>query len=198
MSPILGIYASQISGHLWEPAGAYDALWSTTLSASASTITISNIPQTYKHLQIRAILRNTTTAATGAEICRIRFNSDTSSNYSNHSLFTNGVTNPSSPTVGSGSAVSQTSSSSGPVFVISSALPNAFSTGIVDIFDYTSTNKNKTIRTLTGGNVNTDGGWVALYSGLWYKTPEAITSITFTPSLLDFAQYSSFALYGVN
>jgi hypothetical protein len=42
--PIPGIFASAISGNLWEPAGGYDALWSTTLAASASSITISNIP----------------------------------------------------------------------------------------------------------------------------------------------------------
>jgi hypothetical protein len=197
MSPILGIYASQVSGKLW-PASSYESIATTTVGAGGtSTITFSSIPSTYTHLQIRATLKSTSTAATGALICLIRFNSDTASNYSNHSLRVNGVTTPASPTVGATAATSQTSASSGPILVISSTVTNAFSVGIIDILDYASTNKNKTIRALTGGEVNTDGGWIGLYSGLWYKTPEAITSITFTPSSDNIAQYSSFALYGI-
>jgi hypothetical protein len=33
--PILGIMASQISGHLWAPEGAYDALSTVTVGATA-------------------------------------------------------------------------------------------------------------------------------------------------------------------
>jgi hypothetical protein len=44
MTPILGIMASQISGHLWEPQGAYDALSTVTLSANASSVSFTGIP----------------------------------------------------------------------------------------------------------------------------------------------------------
>jgi len=58
MSPILGIYASQITGHLnpFTPTGSYDALASYTVpSGGASTITFAGIPTggQYTHLQLR-------------------------------------------------------------------------------------------------------------------------------------------------
>jgi hypothetical protein len=34
-------------------------------------------------------------------------------------------------------------------------------------------------------------------SALWYKTPEAINTITIFPDAGNFNQYSSFALYGI-
>ena len=43
--PILGIMASQISGHLWQPEGAYDSLATVTVGAtSVATIEIAGIP----------------------------------------------------------------------------------------------------------------------------------------------------------
>jgi hypothetical protein len=69
--------------------------------------------------------------------------------------------------------------------------------GVIDILDYTSTNKNKTIRTLGGFDMN-GKGFAALFSGLWYKAPEAVTRIDLTSNTtLDFAVNSSFALYGI-
>ena len=76
MSPIPGIWASQISGHLWAPSGAYDAIASTTLSASAASITFSGIPSTYTHLQVRL-----QTSASAAANYYYQVNGDTGSNY---------------------------------------------------------------------------------------------------------------------
>ncbi len=84
MSPILGIWASQISGRLWEPQGAYDALATVTPSGSTGTITFAGIPSTYKHLQIRAIGRSDY-AGSNVQLA-MRFNSDTAANYSTHNL----------------------------------------------------------------------------------------------------------------
>jgi hypothetical protein len=54
--PILGIMASQISGKLWAPAGAYDALATVTVpSGGAASVSFVGIPTGYKHLQIRAL-----------------------------------------------------------------------------------------------------------------------------------------------
>jgi hypothetical protein len=74
-----------------------------------------------------------------------------------------------------------------------------FGGGVVDILDYASTSKNKTIRTLSGADINGAGGDLRLSSGLWFATPAAITSITLYANggSSDFAQYSSFALYGI-
>ena len=184
MSPILGIYASQISGHLWEPAGAYDALWSTTLSATTSTVTISNIPQTYKHLQLRFILKPN---ATGSYI-KVSFNGNVStSSYTWHYLSGNGT---SASAGGAG-----TGTYPGCIVNNLTGTTNTFATGIMDILDYNNTNKNKTTRTLSGSDKNGSGA-IDLASSLWLST-SAISSISLSYDQNDsFVQYSSFALYG--
>jgi hypothetical protein len=78
--------------------------------------------------------------------------------------------------------------------------PNATSTAygafIVDILDYTNTNKNRTIRSLNGFDAN-GSGQVQLVSTL-FTSASAITSITiFTYASGNIEQYSSFALYGI-
>jgi hypothetical protein len=187
MSPILGIYASQISGKLWEPAGGYDALWSTTLGTATSTITISNIPQDYKHLQIRGIGR-TSASGTGRQIVRIQFNSDTGANYSFHDLYGNG-------TIAQSSAGTSTTYAYMAIIPNNGETANSFGASITDILDYANTNKNKTTRALTGADLN-GSGVIDLTSGNWRNTA-AISSITLTPDTGSFVQYSSFALYGV-
>jgi hypothetical protein len=73
---------------------------------------------------------------------------------------------------------------------------SAFGVGVIDILDYASTNKNKTIRSLHGTDSNNTYGDVELSSGLWFGTPAAVTSIKIYASV-TIAQYSSFALYGI-
>jgi hypothetical protein len=85
--PILGIMASQISGHLFAPSGAYDSIATTTLSSPAASITFSSIPATYTHLQIRGIARSTAAAGNVS----IAYNSDTGSNYAGHDLYGDGA-----------------------------------------------------------------------------------------------------------
>jgi hypothetical protein len=190
MAPILGIYASQISGHLFAPSGAYDSIATTTVGAGgASSITFSSIPSTYTHLQIRGIAR--TTASQDRESIKLTFNSDTGSNYARHSLW------------GSGSSVSAYGGASEAYvlltdFAAATATASIFGTAITDILDYANTNKNTTVRSLGGVDLNAavtvfDG----LNSGLWMNTA-AVSSITLTPfSGSNLTQYSSFALYGI-
>ena len=57
-------------------------------SGGQTTITFSSIPPTYTHLQIRWLAReNTGAQADPSQNIRIRFNSDTGSNYSIHRLY---------------------------------------------------------------------------------------------------------------
>lgn len=186
MTPILGIWASQISGHLWAPAGAYDALATVTVpSGGAATVDFVGIPTGYKHLQIRGIAR--TTQAVSEPALYYRFNGDAGSNYSVHRLGGNGS-----------SAYAQSSTSTtvignyGPAGA--NLASNIFGTNIFDVLDYANTNKNKTARLLTGLDYN-GGGNVALCSGAWYNT-SAITSISIF-SDANFTQFTTFALYGV-
>ena len=78
--PILGIWASQISGHLWAPEGAYDALATVSLSTTTASVTFSGIPSGYKHLQLRLIARTNRSAS--VDPMTLTFNNDTSGVYS--------------------------------------------------------------------------------------------------------------------
>lgn len=186
--PILGIMASQISGHLWQPEGAYDSLATVTLSASTNPITFAGIPSTYKHLQLRSLAKDTSTS-TGASGIAIRFNSDSSSSYTYHYLSGDGTN--ASATAGT----SQTYANSNAASVLSGSNTSTYAASIIDILDYANTNKNKTVRTLAGVDLNGSGS-ISLSSDLWIKT-EAINSITIYAFSTSFAANSSFALYGV-
>jgi len=181
--PILGIMASAISGNLFAPSGAYDSIATTTLSTATASITFSSIPATYTHLQIRAIAQNSSSNT----YSNMRFNSDTATNYNNHYLDGN------SSTATAGSNVSDNKLYFG--YITISTNTNMFGVMVVDILDYANTNKYKTIRLLTGKDMN-GSGVVELGSGAWRNT-NAITDITIIPSAGNFAQYSSFALYGI-
>jgi hypothetical protein len=67
---------------------------------------------------------------------------------------------------------------------------------ITDVLDYSSVNKNKTVRTLSGSDAN-GGGEVALWSGSWQNSSTAVSSITLINPSGNFLANSSFALYGI-
>jgi hypothetical protein len=189
--PILGIIASSFRSAAG-PEGAYDSLATVTLSASAASIDFAGIPSGYKHLQIRVMMRSTT-ASTGTDDMWLRFNSDTGSNYSRHILQGDGAS------ASAGANTSQTRIPFGNSIPRANSAANVFGVAVIDILDYTSTSKNKTVRGLYGANENTTSTdfRIGLNSGLYFATPAAITSITLLPEANNFAQYSSFALYGV-
>jgi hypothetical protein len=150
-------------------------------------VEFTSITGTYTHLQIRAIARTTASDGDGTGLS-ITINSDTGANYSEHRL------------VGTGSAVSAGGGGSSTVtyayrFASSSQTASTFGATVIDILDYANTNKYKTIRGLGGYDDNSTGR-IALYSGAWLST-SAITAIKFVPNSGNFAQYTTFALYGI-
>jgi hypothetical protein len=186
--PILGIIASSRAVAV---PNSYESIATVTVgSGGSATISFTSIPSTYTHLQIRSIGR-TTRASNSTGTATIRFNSDTASNYAYHEL------------LGTGSSAvydaqtSQTLISTGRM-AASTAGSNIFGVQVIDILDYTSTNKNKTVRYLGGADTN-GGGEIYLGSGLWFKSPEAINRIDITAQsgTADFVQYTQFALYGI-
>jgi hypothetical protein len=185
VSPILGIYASQISGHLY--ANSYDALGVVTVgSGGAVSISFTGIPSTYQHLQIRGIVRSSSGSVGDSEYLVI--NSDSSSNYSFHNLR------------GDGSGAYASGSTSQTALELTQvpgggATSNSFGALVIDILDYANTNKYKTIRSLGGWENNGTYSQMSLRSGLWMST-SAITSLTLSGGGGS-AQYSSFALYGI-
>jgi len=176
--PILGIMASQISGHLWAPAGAYDSLATVIVpSGGVASITFAGIPQGYKHLQLRFI---GTSSAASPDI-NLNYNGDTGANYRIHILRGFGA---------SAQAESYAASA------ITNFVSGGFAAGVTDILDYSSITKTKVARTLVGYDLNGSGA-VGLWSHLWTGT-SAITSITLTASTGNINQYSQFSLFGVN
>ena len=171
--------------------GAMIPIATTILSTTTATVTFSSIPQNYEHLQIRAITRDAR-AISGANPCEMSFNGDTTfTNYRQHYLGGDGASSYAGTVQASGryAAFGQSAGASNSA--------NIFAVNIVDILDYTNTNKYKTVRLLDGLDVNGTGGQVDLQSSLWLST-SAITQIDITPrSSTGFAQYSSFALYGI-
>lgn len=183
MSPILGIYASQISGHLFAPSGAYDSIATTTVSSPVSSITFSSIPSTYTHLQIRL----TGASSTNQDVF-FQLNGDTGNNYTRHYLYGSGSS------AAAGSTVPTSSGSAG--YISPTSNTNVVGTAVFDLLDYTNTSKYKTTRSLTGYDAN-GSGLIVFYSGLWMNTA-AVTSITIFPNpTSNFAQYTSAALYGI-
>jgi hypothetical protein len=181
--PVLGIIASQMTGHLFAPSGAYDSIATTTVGAGgATTVTFSSIPSTYTHLQLRCFINN----AGGNISTNMQFNSDTGANYAKHIISGDGS---SVSTAGSASVTSMTFQ------MYSGNTANNYSGTIIDILDYSNTNKNKTVRGLSGWD-NNGSGSIVLGSGLWMNTA-AVSTISIGLGGSNWTQYSSFALYGI-
>jgi hypothetical protein len=156
---------------------SYESISTVPVGAGGtSTITFSSIPSTYKHLQIRGLVK-----FGAASYGNIRFNGDTTAaNYRSHGLFGNGST-----------ATANTAANAAYSPFDGAAQWGSF---VLDILDYTNTSKYKTTREL-GGWDNNGSGLSYLASNLWMST-SAINQIVFTtPS--TFQEYSSFALYGI-
>ena len=178
MAPIIGIMASAnwTSGN----ASSYESIATLTGNGSSTSLTFSSIPSTYKHLQIRALGRNSSGY--------IRFNSDTAANYARHYLRGNG-------TASSALGAASQNEMYGFEFTDNTDTANIYGVGLIDILDYASTSKNKTLRALTGADKNGSGS-IYLYSGLWLST-SAITSITIYSPANAPTTDSTFALYGI-
>jgi hypothetical protein len=180
--PIFGITAS--SNQSVKLTDFYQ-IATTTAGGSTADVTFSSIPQDYTHLQLRMIIKGHTGNTNNT---RIQFNSDTATNYSWHYLR------------GTGSSVSATGVASELGMQIgnhpSTAVANAFAVFVVDILDYKNTNKFKTVKTLSGYDLNNTDGVVLLNSGNWRST-SAVSTIRIFPGADSFGQYSSFQLYGV-
>jgi hypothetical protein len=191
--PILGIIASQISGHLTPVyTSDYESIQTVTVgSGGSNSIAFNSIPSTYKHLQIRYNARSTV-ANVNDGYTSIRFNGDATNGnyYFYHVLQGDGAS--ASAGAGGTNAIIYSGVTAG-----NSAAANVFGSGVIDILDYTSTTKYKVPRALSGMD-NNGAGKISLSSGFWFNTA-AITSITIGANAFgnDFMQNSSFALYGI-
>lgn len=186
--PILGILASSRPAVAADTGAMFPLQVVTVGPAGASSVSFTNIPTTgYAHLQVRGICRS---SRNDYDSISLRMNSDSGSNYSYHHL------------VGSGASVSASAGTSQTRANIAesagaNAAANIFSAFVIDILDYASTSKYKTIRVLSGDDYN-GSGYLRFASGLWMNTSAVDTLYFDTQSgISTIQQYSQFALYGV-
>lgn len=156
----------------------------TAPSGSISAFDFQNIPQTFTHLQLRVFGYSTLSAS--VDNLAMYFNNDVTNSYATHSL------------IGNGSSASSSGFVSEPRFYLPSVFPAnntaQFCSAIIDVLDYTNTNKNKTVRMLHGYDAN-GSGITGLGTGLWLST-NAINRFSGGTSA-NIAQFSRFDLYGI-
>jgi hypothetical protein len=173
-------------------AGAYDLLQTEILPSTQAEITFSslnNYSSNYQHFQIRMIARSTRSANNSNYY--LRFNGDTGANYATHYMRGNGSAME--------SGAIQTSGTQG-VYVYqgltaATSGANSYAASVIDILDPFNTNKNTTVRVLTGftGAISR----VLLESGLWMSTAP-LTSITLDEYYgQSFAANTHVSLYGL-
>jgi hypothetical protein len=168
---------------IWDQTSAvfnsdYELITRTTLSSSTGTVLFSSIPQTYKHLQVRATMNGT-----GAWWLTTRMNGNTTAaNYTSRGSYTNGATI-STMNLGAGdSGFTYTSLIEG----------DGILSSVIDYLDYTATSKNKNVRAIWGSDRNGAGN-TGFHVGSFYQTG-AITEVGLYGS---FTANSTFAIYGI-
>ena len=163
------------------PTPTYTPLANITLGSSASSVTFSSIPATYRDLILVVSAPTTTTPSQQF----VRFNGDTGANY--NTVVAEGF--PSS--TGSEAYLSRTNFNLNRTTESSTTIPSIY---LIQLMDYSATDKHKTglIRTADFGS-GKEGA--TMWAGRWANT-SAITSILFAVTT-SFAANSTFSLYGV-
>ena len=160
-------------------ASTYEKVATTTLSSTQATVDFTSISGSYTDL----VLIMQVTTSSGGNYSRIRFNSDTGSNYSATRLSGTGT-----------SATSARSSNQTWMDIDNESFVNTtIANRILQIQNYANTT---TYKTVLGRNNNSSNGTGATV-GLWRST-SAITSISiFLESSGTFNSGSTFTLYGI-
>jgi peptide methionine sulfoxide reductase MsrA len=157
------------------PTPTYTALANITLGSSASSVTFSSIPATYRDLILVATAQSTPTPAGFL----VNFNGDTGSNYTT--------------VVMTGVASAAETFTSGQLTYFVQIPSDAQNVLIAQFLDYSATDKHKTYLSRN----NSKGEGVEASAGRWANTA-AITSMVFTCSGGDtWASGSGFSLYGI-
>lgn len=171
-----------------EQPGVFESI--ATLNPTGASAIFSSIPSTYKSLQVRISFFQSGNTQLG-----IQCNTDTSPSnaaYNYHTMFAN---------VGMGGTGSAGSINTDQAYMSYNSVSNNSSypsVAIIDIHDYASTSKHKTIRSILGLNTNgaaTNDG-IDIQSGLWRNTAALSTLKLFLPGT-NFATGTKVALYGV-
>ena len=169
-----------------------EAIATTYLEADAASVTFSSLGS-YEHLQIRVSGRHNNAGGGGSSIY-IRFNGDTGSNYSTHSMQAYNSANTGADAYTGQAYVYAGGRITGPL------TPSASNYGasVIDVLDYRNANKNTTMQQMSGVVDDYQGNsYLWLSSSLWDNTA-AVTSILLYPPSGSFNRGTEMTLYGLN
>jgi hypothetical protein len=186
---------SLLVGNTYYLPTSFESIATATASGGETNFTFSSISQDYKHLQIRTVAQRSGTTNVGF-VC-ITLNNDTStSKYTYHYVHTT-----------NGSAVSAYGLASGSygnargVYVPGNQYSTNFGSSIINILDYSSSNKFKTIKhsggfVYQGTAVAGVNGYAGLVSNLYLDTT-AVNRVDVSLGGDTFSAGSIIALYGI-
>ena len=160
------------------PTQTYTPLATVTLASTASSVTFSSIPATYRDLIVVASY-----SVTSAANSLIRVNGDSGANYNMVMMNGNDGGSPTGSTSYTGNEF---------YFSWSAAIPtNEIGTGVIQFLDYSATDKHKSGLIRHGSSRE-----VTTFATRWANTT-AISSISLTASATTYRVGSTFSLYGV-
>lgn len=178
-------YISFLAGNTAYNPSSYESIATATGNGSAASITFSSIPATYTHLQLRILVRD---SSSNNSQYQLWFNSGASATYGSHRLTGNGST--ATATGSASNTEMQYAAFTGTIAT------STYGASIIDIHDYSSTSKNKTVRSFFGYDSN-GAGTLGLSSAVWVAT-SAITDITFyNANNNGLATGTTISLYGI-
>ena len=154
-------------------------------SGGVSSVTFSSIPSTYTDL----ILFSSVRCTAAEDSFYLRFNNDSGSNYSWRRFLGDGSSASSSGATGNVQIPNQ-------FMAESSYTANTFSNNMAYIPNYASSNM-KSVSLDSVNETNATNPRMNIAAGLWSGTA-AITQVNLIPGAGNFAQYSTFTLYGIS
>jgi hypothetical protein len=161
------------------------------LASSTSSINFSSIPSGFQHLQIRCDVRSVDGGSAG-NYANLRLNGDTGNNYGYKYVETTPSVANSAVTNGTGNIdrlYSSYFSNNG------GSATGYFASMIIDLWDYSNTNKYKIWRCYGGWHDRSVGRHSSM-AGHWLSN-SAVNAISIAPQGTSWVAGSTFALYGI-
>ena len=177
-------YRSMLAGNDYYVPPAFESI-ATSTPTSGTSITLNSIPQTYKHLQLRI---NFVQGSNSGNLYAYFNNDSTYTSYTTHILRGNAST---------ATATGYAAGGYGALALLESSGTTTYPAGIImDILDYNSTSKFKTVKVFSAIEDNGGGNArIFLMSSMWLSTA-AVTRIDVQTST-SFASGANIALYGI-
>ncbi len=182
-------FLAAVSGNGAGGGGSFESIATATGTGSSGTITFTSIPSTYKHLQVRGIARG------GASLAPLYFylQLNSVSGYACHHLRGNGASV--DATADTARTYAELAGGGADSTFMAANIMGGI---IIDIHDYASTTKNKTIRCLAGTDRNGSDGIIALSSALATGLgTTAVNELKLIAASGNWTTSTTFALYGI-